>query len=135
MEKIKLMGVAMGFGIIAMLAVMEVIVLISPWNNGVYVLSLMWIVGNIYLNKKIYEIEPYYSLRGLLWMKLFIAIIMVAFNVEIIRAVGNVVGSGFVGLKIFLAMPIIVLSVVLLLMIFFLVSLIRAVIELGIEKR
>ena len=125
----------MGFGIIAMLVVMEVIVLISPWNNGVYVLSFMWIVGNIYLNKKIYEIEPYYSLRGLLWMKLFIAIIMVAFNVEIIRAVGNVVGLEFVGLKIFLAMPIIVLLGVLLLMIFFLVSLIRAVVELGTEKR
>jgi len=100
----------------------------------VYLLEIMWIVGNSYLNKKIYEIEPYYSLRGVLWMKLFIAVIMLAFNVWIIKTVGNIIGPGFGELKIFLAMPIIILLVFFFSAVFISALLIKVVMEVNTKK-
>lgn len=133
-KHLSLRGGGMAFSVITILIMMEIIVLISPWSNEVYLLEIMWIVGNSYLNKKIYEIEPYYSLRGVLWMKLFIAVIMLAFNVWIIKTVGNIIGPGFGELKIFLAMPIIILLVFFFSAVFISALLIKVVMEVNTKK-
>jgi len=133
-KNLSLRGGGMAFSVITILIMMEIIVLISPWSNEVYLLEIMWIVGNSYLNKKIYEIEPYYSLRGVLWMKLFIAVIMLAFNVWIIKTVGNIIGPGFGELKIFLAMPIIILLVFFFSAVFISALLIKVVMEVNTKK-
>jgi hypothetical protein len=108
------------FTIIATLLIVTIFVFISPWSNEVYLLEIVWIAGNIYLNKKIYEIEPsILSSKKLYWFKFAMLVMMLAFNAQIISMISGIIGPGFLLLKVFLAMPIIIFLIFLSSIVFF----------------
>ncbi len=121
------------FSVFGALSLLEVLVLISPWNHYLYALESLWVAVNMYLSYEIGTIEPYRSVRIMVWRKVFAAVFMISFDVWIVITVIKIVPEYCV-LKILLSLPIIIFLILVLLAIVFLLSLMKVVAESKTKK-